>query len=65
MWPIRCWPQAMPQYTLGHLDQLAVIDKRLAATLACTWQAMAIVASASPTALRREKRQLKRPQLLS
>jgi oxygen-dependent protoporphyrinogen oxidase len=25
------WPQAMPQYTLGHLDRLAVIDQRLAA----------------------------------
>jgi oxygen-dependent protoporphyrinogen oxidase len=24
------WPKAMPQYTLGHLDRLAVIDKRLA-----------------------------------
>ncbi len=25
------WPKAMPQYTLGHLDRLALIDKRLAA----------------------------------
>ncbi len=25
------WPKAMPQYTLGHLDRLAAIDKRLAA----------------------------------
>jgi oxygen-dependent protoporphyrinogen oxidase len=25
------WPQAMPQYTLGHLDRIAVIDRRLAA----------------------------------
>ena len=25
------WPQAMPQYTLGHLDRVAVIDRRLAA----------------------------------
>jgi len=25
------WPQAMPQYTLGHLERLAVIEKRLAA----------------------------------
>ncbi|MBI3761778.1 MAG: protoporphyrinogen oxidase, partial [Chloroflexi bacterium] len=24
------WPQAMPQYTLGHLDRLAVIEERLA-----------------------------------
>jgi oxygen-dependent protoporphyrinogen oxidase len=24
------WPQAMPQYTLGHLDRIAVIDRRLA-----------------------------------
>lgn len=24
------WPKAMPQYTLGHLDRLAIIDKRLA-----------------------------------
>lgn len=24
------WPQAMPQYTLGHLDRLAVIERRLA-----------------------------------
>ena len=24
------WPQAMPQYTLGHLDRLAAIEKRLA-----------------------------------
>jgi oxygen-dependent protoporphyrinogen oxidase len=24
------WPQAMPQYTLGHLDRVAVIDKHLA-----------------------------------
>ena len=25
------WPKAMPQYTLGHLDRLTVIDQRLAA----------------------------------
>ena len=25
------WHKAMPQYTLGHLDRLAVIEKRLAA----------------------------------
>ncbi|MEK7277954.1 MAG: protoporphyrinogen oxidase, partial [Chloroflexota bacterium] len=25
------WPKAMPQYTLGHLDRLAIIDKQLAA----------------------------------
>jgi len=24
------WPKAMPQYTLGHLDRLTVIDQRLA-----------------------------------
>src|SRR6185436_4727876 len=24
------WPLAMPQYTLGHLDRLAAIEKRLA-----------------------------------
>jgi oxygen-dependent protoporphyrinogen oxidase len=24
------WPQAMPQYTLGHLDRLAAIERRLA-----------------------------------
>jgi protoporphyrinogen/coproporphyrinogen III oxidase len=24
------WPQAMPQYTIGHLDRVAVIDRRLA-----------------------------------
>lgn len=24
------WPKAMPQYTLGHLDRLAVIEQRLA-----------------------------------
>ena len=23
------WPQAMPQYTLGHLDRIAAIDRRL------------------------------------
>ncbi len=25
------WPKAMPQYTLGHLDRLAIIERRLAA----------------------------------
>jgi oxygen-dependent protoporphyrinogen oxidase len=25
------WPQAMPQYTLGHLERLAIIEQRLAA----------------------------------
>jgi len=25
------WPRSMPQYTLGHLDRLAVIEERLAA----------------------------------
>jgi len=25
------WPKAMPQYTLGHLDRLATIERRLAA----------------------------------
>ena len=25
------WPKAMPQYTLGHLDRLDVVEKRLAA----------------------------------
>jgi len=25
------WPKAMPQYTLGHLDRLVVIEQRLAA----------------------------------
>jgi oxygen-dependent protoporphyrinogen oxidase len=24
------WPQAMPQYTIGHLDRISVIDRRLA-----------------------------------
>ncbi len=24
------WPQAMPQYTIGHLDRVAVIERRLA-----------------------------------
>ena len=24
------WPQAMPQYTLGHLDRITVIERRLA-----------------------------------
>jgi oxygen-dependent protoporphyrinogen oxidase len=24
------WPQAMPQYTIGHLDRIAMIDRRLA-----------------------------------
>ncbi len=24
------WPQAMPQYTLGHLDRVAIIDRRVA-----------------------------------
>ena len=24
------WPQAMPQYTIGHLDRVATIDRRLA-----------------------------------
>jgi oxygen-dependent protoporphyrinogen oxidase len=24
------WPQAMPQYTLGHLDRLDLIEQRLA-----------------------------------
>jgi len=28
---IHRWPDAMPQYTLGHLDRLALIDQRLAA----------------------------------
>lgn len=31
LWRVFRWPQAMPQYMLGHLDRLAVIDKRLAA----------------------------------
>lgn len=25
------WPQAMPQYTLGHLDRVGIIERRLAA----------------------------------
>jgi protoporphyrinogen/coproporphyrinogen III oxidase len=29
LWRVFRWPRAMPQYTLGHLDRLAVIDQRL------------------------------------
>ncbi|MDH4043872.1 MAG: protoporphyrinogen oxidase [Gemmatimonadota bacterium] len=31
LWKVYRWPRGLPQYTVGHLDRLALIDRRLAA----------------------------------
>lgn len=31
LWRVYRWPRGLPQYTVGHLDRLAVIDRQLAA----------------------------------
>jgi oxygen-dependent protoporphyrinogen oxidase len=30
LWRVRRWPRGMPQYTLGHVERLAEIERRLA-----------------------------------
>ena len=31
LWKIHRWPRGLPQYTVGHLDRLAAIDRQIAA----------------------------------
>ena len=53
---VHRWPRGMPQYVMGSLERLAVIERRLAEHPASPWPVPPTAGSASPTASPRASR---------